>query len=309
MSARSVGQNTPVRLTAALGEEYSRLFRTCVIGARHSLALERRIVRLLQTRARYEVVAAGTNVPWPFVAAVHVLESGQDFRTHLHNGDPLRERTVRVPAGRPRGTPPFAWEDSAVDALRLQSLHRVRDWSLPSMLYRLEKYNGFGYRLHHPEVKSPYLWGGSNHYTRGKFVRDGVWDANAVSTQLGAAVLLRRLAELGHFDAVQLLAPSSGLPLVVPFHRSRPRDRATREMALALQRWLNTHDGVFVREDGWPGPRTAAAYRKVTGHFLPGDPRDSAHAGLAEKGESRASTFSANPLRQSFECDFEGPPR
>lgn len=258
-----------IALTSALREEYAALFRSCTIVPQSTRAVERGVERLLAHQQRYERVAQPLGVPWQFVAVVHALESAQDFRSHLHNGDPLSARTRRVPAGRPLGEPPFEWEVSAIDALRLRNLHRVRDWSLPSLLYRLEAYNGFGYRLHHPEVLSPYLWSGSNHYVRGKYVRDGVWDANAVSTQTGGAVLLRRLAELGYHAA----PGTPGSPEVVPFHPKRPRDRTTRAHALALQHWLNTHAGVFLREDGWPGTLTSSAYRQVTGNYLPGDPR------------------------------------
>jgi hypothetical protein len=40
-----------------------------------------------------------------------------------------------------------------------------------------------------------------------------------------------------------------------------------------LQKWLNTFDGIFVKVDGVPGDRTSNAFKKVTGVYLPGDPR------------------------------------
>ena len=40
-----------------------------------------------------------------------------------------------------------------------------------------------------------------------------------------------------------------------------------------LQRLLNTFPGIFVKEDGVAGEKTSDAFRKVTGHFLSGDPR------------------------------------
>jgi lysozyme family protein len=43
----------------------------------------------------------------------------------------------------------------------------------------------------HPEVLTPYLWSFTNHYTKGKFVADGKFDANAVSKQCGAAAILK----------------------------------------------------------------------------------------------------------------------
>src|SRR5207344_1050510 len=64
-----------------------------------------------------------------------------------------------------------------------------------------ESYNGMGYRRFHPEVKTPYLWSFTHHYTRGKYVADGTWSPTTVSKQVGAAALLRRLAERGAMSA------------------------------------------------------------------------------------------------------------
>ncbi len=259
------------RLTGALRREYEDLLRTCVIPPARFGETDRIVERLRRDRGRYEAACAGSRVPWVFAGIVHELEAGGVFTRHLHNGDPLSARTRRVPKGRPRrGEPPFAWETSAADALALSGATRAHDWSLPSLLYRLEAYNGFGYRLHHPEVRSPYLWAGSQHYVRGKYVSDGRWSAAAVSTQIGGAVLLRRMAELG-IDAFAVTYPG-GEPAVVAYHAEKPANAAVRAQALELQRWLNTHRGIFLREDGWPGPATAAAYRRVTGHPLPGAP-------------------------------------
>jgi lysozyme family protein len=122
------------------------------------------------------------------------MEASLNFQTHLHNGDSLTERTLHEPKNRPeRGSPPFTWEESAKDALTLEHLDQWHDWSLAGILYRLERYNGFGYRRRHPPVSTPYLWSFSNFYTSGKYVRDGVFSETAVSDQCGAAVLLFQL--------------------------------------------------------------------------------------------------------------------
>jgi lysozyme family protein len=127
---------------------------------------------------------------------MHGLECGYDFNRHLHNGDSLAAATVRVPAGRPPNwVPGSRWEDSAIDALKLKKFDRVDEWSLPRVLYALEAFNGFGYRT--KGIRSPYLWSFSNLYNKGKYIRDGVYDANAVSQQLGSAVLLKHLEEQG----------------------------------------------------------------------------------------------------------------
>lgn len=157
--------------------------------------------RILQQRQRYEVVAQQTGVPWFVVGLIHIMEADGDFETHLHNGDPLTARTRRVPRGRPLGaTPPFSWEESAVDALRLKRLDKITGWSVERIAYELERFNGWGYRLHHPTTLSPYLWSGSQHYARGKYIADGVWSSTAVSQQIGAMVILQQLATLTTID-------------------------------------------------------------------------------------------------------------
>ena len=128
------------------------------------------------------------------------MESGQRFDRHLHNGDPLTARTKHYPPGRPKkGNPPFSWEESAIDALKLQKIHKVFNWDLPTLLYKIEEYNGWGYRKYH-HINSPYLWSWSNHYKSGKYVADGKWSDSAVSAQCGAAVLLKRMEQRGKID-------------------------------------------------------------------------------------------------------------
>ena len=185
-----------ITLTPKLAAEYEKLFGS--LEFTRGPQTDRQVDKLLASRARYEAVAQEFGMPWVFVAVVHMLEGECSFRHHLHNGDPLRARTVNVPAGRPRtGRPPFTWEASADDALRMKGLGNWRDWSVAGMLWQLERYNGFGYRQYHQSVKSPYLWAGSQHYTRGKYVSDGKWSGTAVSQQIGAAVLLKRLIARG----------------------------------------------------------------------------------------------------------------
>jgi lysozyme family protein len=148
-------------------------------------------------RPRYEALGLQVNVPWYFIGAIHGLESSFNFRAHLHNGDfPLSARTRQVPAGRPLiWGPPSDWESSAKDALKLLGFTGQSDWSLERMLYRLEAYNGFGYRQR--GVPTPYLWCFSSHYDRGKFVSDGKWNPQAQSQQCGAGTVIKALAEAG----------------------------------------------------------------------------------------------------------------
>jgi hypothetical protein len=45
-------------------------------------------------------------------------------------------------------------------------------------------------------MASPYLWAGTQHYVRGKYDRDGHWNATMVDPQLGCAILLRAMMEV-----------------------------------------------------------------------------------------------------------------
>lgn len=265
-----------ISLTPALRAEYERLFETCVIRPERAAVVERLAGQLAATKTRYENVGRPLGIPWPFIAVTHSMESSQRFDRHLHNGDPLTARTRQVPAGRPRtGNPPFTWEESAKDALTMKGLGTGTDWSLAGMLYQLERYNGWGYRRYHPHVLSPYLWSFSTHYRSGKYVADGRWSETAVSQQCGAAVLLRRMIERGLFGFSDQRLPSSETPkpLIIGYRATKFADSEKERQALALQTWLNTHPGIFVKLDGIPGQRTSDAYRSVTGHYLPGDPR------------------------------------
>jgi lysozyme family protein len=152
--------------------------------------------RVIANRARYESVSRNTGVPWWWIGAVHQLEGGGNFATHLHNGDSLTGRTVHVPAGRPpSGEPPFTWQISATDALELKGLHKVQGWTIERALWEWERFNGLGY--FGKGVNSPYVWSFTTHYTAGKYIADGQYDPTAVSKQCGAAAILLSLIELG----------------------------------------------------------------------------------------------------------------
>jgi len=173
-----------------------QLFVTSSIPPDMEAQVESATKTLLAGRKRYEDVGNKLNVPWYFIGILHGVESNFDFGRHLHNGDPLTARTVHVPAGRPRsGNPPFSWEESATDHLELGGFTKSTSWGLGEMLYQLEKSNGLGYRKH--KINSPFLWACTNHYTKGKFVGDHVFDPEAAVKYCGAAPILKKLVEQG----------------------------------------------------------------------------------------------------------------
>lgn len=137
------------------------------------------------------------NIPPYVVGLIHMMEASFSMDSHLHNGDPLSARTIRVPAGRPlQGEPPFTWEESAIDALHTDHVLKTTQWGIPNTLYFLERYNGTGYLKR--GVMSPYLWSGTTPYTKGKFGEDHEYDKDLVSKQVGCAAVMKELQLSGY---------------------------------------------------------------------------------------------------------------
>ena len=176
-----------VALKAANAERWAnaRLTRNFSAVAKHLVAPDAKFA--------YQAVSAKTGVPWAVIAVVHERESSQDWTASLAQGDPWNWISVHVPAGRG----PFkSWEEAAVDALVNCAPYAAynRDWSTGGTLTKLEEYNGLGYASR--GKPSPYIWSGTDQYIRGKYVRDGVYDPEAIDTQLGCAGLLLAMMTL-----------------------------------------------------------------------------------------------------------------
>lgn len=175
-----------------IANEYRQCFDTCEPDATRMQLIAARVQRIRLGEARYHALGQRLGIPWYFIGIIHSLECGCNFTLHLHNGDPLAARTVRVPVGRPlAGSPPFTWEASAEDALTMKGYVGLTDWSVASMLYRWESYNGMGFRTR--GLPTPYLWSFSNIYKKGLFIADHEFDKDAVSNQCGAAILLKAI--------------------------------------------------------------------------------------------------------------------
>ena len=197
---------------ASLRKNYASLWAAMETRPSKASDINATAARIIANKSRYAEVDSATGVPWFVVGVIHAMEAGCNFHCHLHNGDPLTARTRQVPRGRPvAGKPPFTWKDSAIDAVRYDGLDKVKDWSIERISFELEKFNGWGYNLHHPDVNSPYLWSGSNHYARGKYVADGKWSSTAVSGQSGAMPILRRIMDLDS-EAVMTIKLAGAIP-------------------------------------------------------------------------------------------------
>lgn len=173
--------------------------------------------RLVEQKPRYKTVEAKTGVPWFVIAVIHERESSGLFSTSLAQGDPWNRVSVHVP----RGRGPFSsWEAAAVDALVNCAPFAAsnKDWSVGGTLALLERYNGLGYA--NRGLPSPYIWSGTDQYTKGKYVADGKFDANVVDKQLGCAGLIKAMQALD--SSVKFAGEASPAPAKVPANDNTP---------------------------------------------------------------------------------------
>ncbi|MFK0339829.1 peptidoglycan-binding protein [Agrobacterium deltaense] len=183
---------------AGWSEDYQTLWDTMEIRAEWRDDAEFAARKAVENQKRYAAVVSGTTVPWWFVAIVHCMECGFKFDRHLLNGDPLSGRTVRVPANQPPfGSPPYDWETAARYAMTYEELDKITDWSLPNVLNRWHRYNGVKNEYRRRKIPTPYLWSGCYHYDKGKYTRDRYFDPEVPSKQVGAAIILKTLIEMG----------------------------------------------------------------------------------------------------------------
>lgn len=171
---------------------YAKLWDKCVVSKPEAAAMV--ADRILKNKKLYQGIEIETGVPWVFIGVIHIRESDGDMKTHLHNGDSLRNYTHQVPAGRPKvgHEPPFTWDESAIDALKYEKLDKVVWNGVEVMLFEEELYNGWGYLKR--DANTPYVWSWTNLYFRGKYVQDGVYSETAVDQQPGTAALMKALA-------------------------------------------------------------------------------------------------------------------
>ena len=199
--------------------------------------------KIISLKNTYLALEQDTGVPWYFIGLVHMRESNFDFATHLHNGDPLNvngkfKRTTHVPANRPSAAPgnsiTYTFEESAIDALEYE-FGKITHWDIAQIAFLMEKYNGFGYRQ--KGLPSPYLWASSNMYSRGKYIRDGVFDPTVVDTQLGVMVVLRCIFDI--IEPIDIINPSQeetidvkqNVPISPSADIERPKAKGLRKVS------------------------------------------------------------------------------
>lgn len=221
----------------ALKAEYAHKWEEMSINNSRVAIAQQQAQKIISFKDRYLYLENNTGVPWYFIGLLHLRESNCNFKTHLHNGDPLTARTVHEPKGYPRtGKPPFTFEFSAIDALTKMGYTKITDWDIERIAFCLEKYNGFGYRAR--RVPSAYLWASTNQYTKGKFVRDGVFNANVVDQQLGAMAVLKCVLDLIQEKVETSIEPiTDETPNTPTADISRPTNQ---EMRQASRKWRVT---------------------------------------------------------------------
>lgn len=147
----------------------------------------------------YEEVGLKTGIPWHVICCIHAKEASLDLNKGLSNGQPWNQVTTMVP----RGRGPFnSFQESAIDSIIYDGLHLIKRWSVEYILWSSERYNGWGFA--NRNLPSPYLWSGSNKYTKGLFKEipffPSWFDEDAVADDLGVAVLLYCMKKNGLID-------------------------------------------------------------------------------------------------------------
>lgn len=268
---RAVAHETIPVVSEGWSDTYSKLWETMAVSGDWVRKSDAIATKIIANQSRYSLAIAGTAVPWWFIAVVHSMECSLRFDQHIHNGDPLAHRTLRVPTGRPpTGMPPFTWEESASDSIRYEKLDQVDDWSVVSALYHWHRYNGINNEYKRRSIPTPYLWSGSQHYRKGKYVEDHKFDPQAVSQQVGAAVLFRSLINLGavkiaddrkvevnpaaangdvalinlNFDSAGLEYADTELAYPGLLAKGAGKSKTEKRAVRRVQEWLNIHDCV-----------------------------------------------------------------
>jgi lysozyme family protein len=200
---------------AALASEYTRLLGAMVIEPRYARELETRC-KVILTRAaqqNYAQCVAVTGVPQLWAMASFERESSSDYACSPAQGD----RWDRISTHVPRGLGPYqSWAQSAIAAYRIDRLDKVghADWTWARACYEGELFNGFGPRMHGRHTG--YLWAWSNVYNGGKYVSDGVWDAEAWDQQCGMVPLMVTLLRLQPSLALADAFPAAPIPPPAP---------------------------------------------------------------------------------------------
>lgn len=182
---------------------------------------------------RYDAGCKATGVPIIVAAASFEREAGSRFNLNPAQGAPLHSRSTIIPHNGPFDD----WPTAQIAAYKIDGLDKVGapNWSWEISCYEEEGFNGFGPRAHGKHTG--YDWAGTNIYTGGKYVSDGVWNPNAVDSQLGVIPMMLRMVQIRPALALPFPFPAAtAAPINVPVPMPPP---IGLHDALALQTALN----------------------------------------------------------------------
>jgi lysozyme family protein len=217
-----------------------------------------RAKEILPLKPRYQTVSDETKVPTVMLMALNERESGSNLRTYLGNGQRLDRVTTLVPKGR---GPWSTFEAGCVDAFAYEHLIGL-DWSdgWPFVLYHEEAWNGFGPRDR--GKPTGYLYAGTNIYTGGKYVADGIWNSTFNDPQLGTIPIMLALMELDKFMSLPGW-PKSSPWLNIPELQKPPVGHDGGDHGVSwLQTELNAVQDAGLAVDGSYGRFTRMAVRQ-----------------------------------------------
>lgn len=244
---------------SALAPEYTQLLQSMVVAKQQAVASVADKLLSFVRQGRYAQVSAATGVPQVWMATSFEREASSNFALSPAQGD----RWDRVSVHVPRGRGPFPdWATAAKDAYAIDGLDKIGagNWTMERACYEGEIFNGMGYRAH--GVHSPYLWAGTNIYSVGKYVADGVWDPNHADTQLGIVPVMLRMIALDPSISISAeIVSIKGAPSIVPAPQPAPVGVGGGEQfdTKWVQHFLNQAGYGPLIEDGNYGRRTRNA--------------------------------------------------
>lgn len=196
-----------------LKNEYKTYWDQMAILSEKLTEVKKIAVKLYNSLPVYKEIERLTGVPAVVVMVLHNRESNGNFGTYLGNGQPWNRVTTIVPKGR---GPFTSFVDGAVDALVYDGLALNHNWTVELALFSFEKYNGWGYRMYHPDVDSPYVWAGTNIQDPGKYVADGQFNRTAYDSQIGCAPLMKAIFDLDGSLKLPRMSVAAPVPIPVP---------------------------------------------------------------------------------------------
>lgn len=235
-----------------LKPEYSQLLSAMVVRDECKHHVDKVATQILGFRSRFDEVTKATGVPLIFSGPSFYREADLNFNLSPSQGDPWRRVSTHVP----RGLGPYpSWIAAAVAAYHREGLDKIGagNWIWELICFYGELFNGFGYRDWH-HMHSPYLWGGTNIQSVGKYTSDGHFDEHHMDEQLGVIPIARRITEI----APDLAITSLSLPIPQPQHSGLAKSENAVHTTLWLQESLNKV-GFEIQADGSYGRETKHA--------------------------------------------------